>query len=53
MSDLLACVKMANYDYYVALEAIHIYREAYCEVHKTIYIPFYLEKRKVLYGRYI
>ena len=53
MSNLLTCVKTANYGCYVGLGAIHIYREAYCKVHKTIYIPFYLEEKKVLYEEYV
>ena len=53
MNNLLTCVKAANYGCYVGLGAIHIYREPYCKVHKTIYIPFYLEEKKVLYEEYV
>ena len=53
MNNLLTCVKAANYGCYVGLGAIHIYKEPYCKVHKTIYIPFYLEEKKVLYFKWI
>lgn len=53
MNNLLTCVKAANYGCYVGLGAIHIYKEPYCKVHKTIYIPFYLEEKKVLYEEYV
>ena len=53
MNSLLTCVRAANYGCCVGLEAVYIYREAYCRVYKTIYIPFYLEEKKVLYGEYI